>query len=185
LRGSRLITAAAIVFAVAVPTYALAQVESTPIPAPAKPNFSSMSFLVGTWSCSTKSARRPAPYMTTVTYSLDSSGYWLNETATTKPTAWVKKQLTINDKITYDPDTHRWADVSYGDGGAYGMSFSNGWSGNELVWHDVSFAAGPDIASQSDTTMTKVSATKVTLASSFTEAKSGRHVSVAGTCTKS
>ena len=170
--------------AVGTTSFARAQVESTPIPAPRKPNFSSAEFLIGTWSCSTKSARRPTPYMTTATYKMDPSGYWINEVSTTNPTKWIPTKLSFWDKITYDSDTHRWVDVSYGDGGSYGLSFSSGWNGNKLSWHDVSLAPGPDIKSQTDTVMTKVSATKFTTSSSFTETKTGRVVSVAGVCTK-
>ncbi|HVN68182.1 MAG TPA: hypothetical protein VMU38_00815 [Candidatus Binatia bacterium] len=184
MRTYRILVAAAALLAAALPSYALSQIESTPIPAPVKPNFSSMEFFVGTWTCSTKSARRPAPYVTTVTYALDPTGYWLNETSTTAATSWITKKLTVWDKITYDPDTKRWADVSYGDGGAFGLSFSSGWNGDKMTWHDVSFAPGPDISAQSDTTTTKVSATKITSTSSFTETKTGRKVAVSGTCTK-
>ena len=180
-RTTVLLAAAA---ALIVPAYASAQVESTPIPAPNKPNFSSMEFLVGTWHCSTKSARRPSAYETTVTYSMDPSGYWLNQTSVTKPASWIKKELTVYDKTTYDNDTHRWVDVTYGDGGTYGLSFSKGWVGNHMSWHDVSFAPGPDISAQTDSTNTKVSSTKVTSASSFTETKTGRHVGVTTVCTK-
>jgi hypothetical protein len=184
MRMSRALIAVAAFMVAALPSYAPAQVESTPIPAPNKPNFSSMEFLVGTWTCSTRSARRPAPYVTTVTYALDSTGYWLNQTSTTNATAWISRKLTTWDKITYDSDSKRWADVSYGDGGAYGLSFSSGWNGNKMSWHDVSFAPGPDISAQSDTTNTKVSGTKITSSSNFTETKTGRKVGVTGVCTK-
>jgi hypothetical protein len=180
----RVLISVAIALAVAIPSYAGAQVESTPIPAPKKPNFSSMAFLIGTWTCSTKSARRPAAYTTTSTYSMDPTGYWIEETSTTNGTSWISRKLTIWDKITYDPDAHRWVDVTYGDGGTYGLSFSSGWNGNKMSWHDVSFVPGPDIASQTDNVNTKVSNTKMTSASSFTEAKSGRKVAVVGICTK-
>ena len=180
----RMLGVAGVLAAFAVPSYAVAQVESTPIPAAKKPNFAPISFLLGTWSCSTKSARRAAPYITTTTYTADSSGYWIDETSTTNPTKWIPTKLTTHDKITYDSDTHRWVDVLYGDYGTYGLSFSTGWNGDKLVWHDVSFAAGPDIKSQTDTTVTKVSATKMTTSSSFTEANGGRVVSVKGVCTK-
>ena len=180
----RILVAVAIALAAAIPSYAVAQVESTPIPAPMKPNFSSMSFLVGTWTCSTKSSRRPAAYVTTATYTMDPTGYWISETSTTKMTSWISRKLTLWDKITYDPDSKRWVDVTYGDGGAYGLAFSSGWDGNKMTWHDVGFAPGPDISSQTDITNTKVSATKMTSMSSFTETKTGRHVTVAGICTK-
>jgi hypothetical protein len=184
MRIYRAFIAVAVLFAAATPAYAPAQVESTPIPAPTKPNFSSVQFMIGSWTCSTKSARRPAPYVTTVTYALDPTGYWINQTSTTSPTKWVTKKLTVWDKITYDSDTHRWVDVTYGDGGTYGLAFANGWNGDKLVWHDVSFAPGPDIKSQTDNIVTKVSDTKMTNSSSFTETKTGRVVAVNGVCTK-
>jgi hypothetical protein len=184
VRIYRVSLAAAMLLAAVLPSIARAQVESTPIPAPTKPNFSSMNFMIGTWTCSTKSARRPAAYVTTVTYAKDPTGYWIDETSTTNTSSWIAQKLTVWDKITYDNDTKRWADVSYGDGGAYGLSFSSGWNGEKMSWHDVSFAAGPDISAQTDNVITKVSNTKTTTASSFTETKTGRHVAVTGICTK-
>jgi hypothetical protein len=115
---------------------------------------------------------------------MDPTGYWLDQTSTVKPASWIPTTLTIYDKITYDPDTKRWVDVTYGSRGAYGLSFSKGPSGDKITWHDVSFAPGPDISSQTDTTMTKVSATKTTSTSAFTETKSGRTVTVTSVCTK-
>jgi hypothetical protein len=180
----RIVAAAGVLLAVAIPSYAPAQVESTPIPAPTKPNFSSMEFLIGTWTCSTKSARRPVAYVTTTTYTMDPSGYWINSTSVTNPAKWIPTKLTVWDRYTYDSDTHRWVDVTYGDGGTYGLSFSSGWNGNKMSWHDVSFAPGPDIKSQTDNVITKVTGMKTTSSSTFTETKTGRVVSVTGICTK-
>jgi hypothetical protein len=161
-----------------------AQVESTPIPAAVKPDFSSMRFLVGTWRCSTKSSRRPLAYVTTSVYALDISGYWLEETTTVKPPAWEPTPLRTYDKITYDADTKRWVDVSYGDQGAYGLTTSQGWSGDRLMWHDRAFVPGASIQTSTDTIVTKVSPTKYTTSTSFVEAGSGRTVTVNGICTK-
>ena len=158
-------------------------IETTPVPLPPKPDFSSMQFLLGTWSCSTKSSRRPAPYISTTTYSMSSDGFWIDETTVTKPVAWVPQPPTVYDKITYDADTKRWIDVTYGGLGTYGLATSPGWTGNTMTWHDANFAPGADIKAQTDVVMTKVSATKTSQANSFTEA-SGRSISVAGTCTK-
>lgn len=176
--------AVAAVMAAATPSLAGAQVETTPIPSPNKPNFSSMSFLVGTWTCSTKSSRRPAAFITTSTYTLDPGGWWINETSVTNPMKWFPTKVTVWDKYTYDSDAHRWVDILYGTPNAYDLSFSRGWTGNKMVWHDASFAPSSDISSQTDNTITKVSDTKMTTSSSFTEAKSGRVVSVTGVCTK-
>jgi hypothetical protein len=184
MRKSHIACAAALV-AMMLPAIAWAQVESTPIPAPNKPNFSSMSFMLGTWTCRTKSSRRPTYYTTISTYTLDPTGFWMNEVSRTPKTAWVPTGLSNWDKITYDSDTHRWVDVGWGDGGTYTLSFANGWKGSQMAWHDVSFAAGPDIDSQTDIVTTKVSPAKTMSTSSFTETKTGRRVSVVATCTKS
>lgn len=185
MRRAPTLLAAAVLLATLAPACALAQVESTPIPAPNKPNFSPASFLLGTWTCRTKSARRPAAYVTTSTYALDPTGYWITETSVTQPTAWISRQLSVWDRISYDTQAKRWVDLSYGDGGSYGLSFSKGWNGSQIVWHDVTFAPTNDISGQTDTTWTKIGATKMMQTSSFTEAKSGRHVSVTATCIKS
>ena len=167
------------------PSAGLAQmVEATPVPLPPPPDFSSMNFLVGKWSCSTMSSRRPGPYTSTSTYSMDPSGWWLNQTTVTDAMSWFPHATTVYDKTTYDATSKRWVDVTYGDLGAYGLTTSPGWVGNAMVWHDANFAPGPDIVAQTDTTNTKVSDTKVTSASSFTEA-GGRKVTVTTTCNKS
>lgn len=181
----RFMLAAAAALAAALPSYALAQVESTPIPTPGKPNFSSMSFMVGSWTCSTKSSRRPSAYVTTSTYKMNPNGWYIDEVSVTKANgSWIPASSTTMDKITYDPQTHRWADVTYGNEGEYGLAFTSGWKGDKITWHDVSFAPNGDISSQTDNTLTKVSSTKITGASTFTEAKTGRVVSVSTVCTK-
>ena len=60
------------------------KVEGTPVPTPAKPDMSSMRFLIGTWTCSDLSSRRPGPFTITEVYSMDPGGYWI--TATTRRT---------------------------------------------------------------------------------------------------
>jgi hypothetical protein len=185
MRTSRVLIAAAVLLAALIPASGFAQVESTPIPAAVKPNFSSLSFMVGTWTCSSKSSRRPRAFTTISTYSLDPTGYWINETSTTPKISWVPTGLRSWAKYTYDPDAKRWARLSYDDLGGYGLSYSQGWNGNQIIWHDVAFAPGPDINSQTDLTTTKVSASKTTTSSSFTETKTGRRVMVTRTCLKS
>ena len=158
-------------------------IEATPIPMAPPPNFSSMGFLVGTWSCSSKSSRRPAAYTSTSTYTASADGWWLNEITVTNPIPWYPYKVTTFDKITYDASTMRWIDVMYGDYGSYGFSTSRGWVGDTMVWHDPTFAATSDVTSQTDVTVTMRSATRMTSTSSFTES-SGRTVSVLTICTK-
>lgn len=163
---------------------ALAQsMESTPAPKPPKPNFASLMYMVGTWDCSTKSARRPAAYHSTTTYEMDPTGYWLVGKSTQKAMAWFPYESTGEDRITYDADTARWVDVTTSDYGGYDLQTSKGWKGNTIVWHDLATVAGKDVASTADVTITKVSPTKMTSRSTFTTVK-GRTVGVTGTCTK-
>ena len=46
------------------------KVEGTPAPMVAKPDFSTMKFLIGTWNCVDLSSRRPGPFNTTEVYSM-------------------------------------------------------------------------------------------------------------------
>lgn len=186
MRIPRALVAVAVLLAAAMPSYAPAQVESTPIPMVHKPNFSAMEFMIGTWTCSIRSARRPAPYITTSTYTMDPNGWYIDETSVTNPMKWFSSQskLIQYDKITWDTTTHRWADVSYDNQGGYGLLFASAWKGNKIVWHDVSFAPSADVKSQTDTTVIKMSATKMLADSSFTETNTGRVVDVHAACAK-
>jgi hypothetical protein len=177
-------TLSAIVTAVAFTSgAAFAQIEATPIPMSPKPDFSKMMFMTGTWTCSTKSSRRPAAFQTTQVGSMSSDGYWLIVKSTTQKTPWMSSQLTSEDKMTYDPSTSRWIDIATDDQGGYNVSTSPGWSGNSITWTDAVITQTNATASTNPTTMTKVSDTKTTSANSFKE-PSGRVVNVTATCTK-
>jgi len=159
--------------------------EATPVVVIPKPDLSSMSFLVGTWSCSKQSSGRPAPYTATATYAVNPDGRWIEQTTVWNPVPWYPNKWTSNDKITYDADTKHWVDVEYDDIGGYGVSTSRGWAGNTIVWHDPTFTPSSKVASVTDTTMTKVSDSKVTLTWSITGSNNGKTVSENTTCTKS
>jgi hypothetical protein len=158
-------------------------IEATPAPKPPKPDFSSMKFYVGTWSCYAKSSRRPVAYKWTSTYALDDTGYWLTQKSTSAGVPWFPYPTTVTDLITYDSDTGRWLDTQWGSLGDYDLSESKGWVGDKMVWHDLAFAKGKDIATQTDLTLTKVSDTKVTSYSTVTTVK-GKTVTVTGACQK-
>jgi hypothetical protein len=163
---------------------AAAQTESTPVPANAKPDFSKMSFLTGNWTCSVKSSRRPGPYTTTSTSSMSPDGYWLVTRTTIHKASWIPQSFTAEDRMTYDPSTSRWVDISTDTGGGYDLSTSPGWNGSSIVWTDVVYPKSNATATSNPTTVTKVSDTKTTATSSFKE-PSGRLVTVKTTCNKS
>lgn len=159
-------------------------IESTPIPTPPKPDFSSMNFNLGSWTCSTQSARRPAPYITTIVTTMDPSGYWMVSKSTTAKSAWAPMARTT-DWITWDADTHRWIDLTVGDYGAYGTQTSPGWVGNSMTWTDMLFKPGADVIAVTPVTTTKVSDSNLTQHSTFRERSSGKWIAVDTTCTKS
>ena len=169
-----------------VGTAAIAQVESTPIPRPAKPNFSSMQFLIGTWNCVATNTRRATGYGSTLTNTMDPSGYWMNTKTMAHATSWDRYPGVAIAKTTYDAANSRWVRVTTDDEGNYGMSTSSGWNGNTIVWHPVnttSVSSG-NVVSSGDTTVTKVSSSKYTSTGSFKES-GGRMVTSKGTCNKS
>ena len=159
------------------------QIETTPIPMTPKPDFSSQQFLVGTWTCSSKSARRPTPSTSTSTYAIDPSGYWIVQTWKAPAVSWFPHEVAGTDHITWDGSTKRWVDIETDNSGGYDLSASDGWKGSTMVWHDISYPKGADVVSSGDNTVTKVSDTKFTSVSSFKTTK-GRVVGVTTSCTK-
>ncbi len=175
----------ACVTAVLVGPAAIGQVETTPIPLPPKPNFSSMQFLIGTWNCVESNTRRPHSYGSTVTNSMDSSGYWMNTRTLAHATSWARYPTVSMDKTTYDDANKRWVDVGTDDQGNYGLSISTGFNGNTIVWRPVSITSvsSGNVVSAGATTYTTVSNTKYTYTGSFKES-GGRTVTLKGTCNK-
>jgi len=175
--------AAALMFSSGTALAATPNVEATPVPTAPKPNFSKMAFMGGTWTCSIMSSRRPGPYTTTSTTTTSNDGYWMATQATTNTTSWIPQALTTVDRMTYDPSTSRWVDLATDDHGGYDLSTSPGWSGNTIVWTDVTYPKTNATATNNPTTITKISDTKTTSVNSFKE-PSGRLVTVKSTCTK-
>jgi hypothetical protein len=162
----------------------LAQVESSPIPMNPKPDFSKMAFMMGTWTCSTMSSRRPGAYMTTVTNTMSPDGYWMIQRSMVHKASWIPRSFMSEDRITYDPSTSRWIDLNMDEQGGYNVSWSPGWTGNTIKWTDAVITKQNATASTNPTVTTRVSDTKTTSKSSFRE-PSGRLVNVTTTCTKS
>jgi hypothetical protein len=185
MQRSLVLAVLAFVAVLLVGTVAIAQIETTPIPPPEKPNFSSMQFLLGTWNCVETNTRRPNAYGSTLTSTMDPSGFWLDTKTLAHATSWDRHPGVVMDKVTYDAANTRWVDVLTDDQGNYGISTSNGWNGNKIVWHPISLTSvsSGNVVSSGDTTNTKVSATKYTYTGSFKES-GGRTVTLKGTCNK-
>ncbi len=158
-------------------------IESTPAPAQPKPDFSKFMFMMGDWTCSTKSSRRPAAFITTSTTTIDPTGYWMVAKGVQHKTSWTHSDFSAVDMVTYDADAHRWVDVSTGSEGSYNLSTSPGWRGDSIVWTDAVISPQGNVMSTSPTTLTKMSDTTMSTHNSFKE-RSGRTITVTGSCHK-
>lgn len=159
-------------------------VEGTPVPIDAKPDFSTMKFLIGTWTCTDVSSRRPGPFTVTEVYSMDSTGYWIVRDITTHKASWIPRDFHSQSKYTYDARAKRFVRITMGDRGDYNVATAPMPTGKQKTYTFVIQNATPDIATYAPEVYTKESDTKKTMTSSFTE-KNGRVVNVKETCTKS
>ncbi len=177
------LAALALTLATAAPAPAAPAVEGTPIPTSPKPDFSSMRFLVGTWTCSDLSSRRPGPFTTTEVYSMDPSGYWLLRESTVHKASWIPQDFRFDTKYTYDPYAKVWVRIVTDDRGNFAVATAPHAANSKKTYTYVIQRKAPDIASYAPEVFTKVSDTKKTMTTSFTET-SGRVVRVTETCTK-
>lgn len=160
------------------------KVEGTPVPVAAKPDFSSMKFLIGTWTCSDLSSRRPGPFTITEVYSMDPTGYWILRDDTTHKASWIPRDFHDQTRYTYDSRAKQWIRITAGDRGNYAVATAPMPVAGKKTYTYVIQTKAPDIASYEPEVFTKVSDTKKTMTTSFTET-SGRVVNVKETCTKS
>lgn len=180
--GQHIAKSAAMLSLILVLSLATPKIEATRIPPEPTTDFSTMQRLVGTWSCSYKSSRRPAAYKARSTYSLEPGNHWLNETTVTEPVPWHPIRFTTYDKITFDESIKKWIDISYDELGGYSESVSTGWTGNQMVWKDATFGKAGTSLSAGNTTVT-VDGTSMKAVNTFKE-DNGRVISVVGICTK-
>lgn len=159
-------------------------IESTPAPKPKKPDFSTMSFFVGTWTCTTTSANRPGPSTSSTTWTMDDTGYWMTGKGTAAAVKWFPYETKSDVRMTYDSDAKLWIFLDSDNLGGYGMYTTPGWNGGKAVWTARSFFPTKDMKAVSNYTMTKLSDSKYDGVYSFTNAK-GTVVGGKDVCTKS
>lgn len=159
------------------------KIEGTPVPTRAKPDFSSMKFLIGTWQCSDLSSRRPGPFMTTEVYSMDPGGYWILRDTTTHKASWIPGEFHSQSKFTYDATAKRWVRITTGAQGAYSVATASMPIGNKKIYTYVIQTKARDVASYQPEVYEKLGDTKRVMTTTFTE-NSGQIVSVKESCTK-
>jgi hypothetical protein len=176
---------AALLMATGVTAFAAGTaVEGTPVPTPPKPDFSSMKFLIGTWTCSDLSSRRPGPFTVTQVYSMDPSGYWIVRDDTTHQASWIPREFHSQTKYTYDAIAKRWIRITIGEEGNYAVWTAPMPVGKKKTYTYVIQTKARDIASYAPEVYLIESDAKKTMTTSFTETN-GRIVTVKETCTKS
>jgi hypothetical protein len=128
--------------------------QPTPVP-DMKPDFSSVSFMLGTWSCHgmVRGSSRPD----TATYTMDYDGHWMKLHDTAPPFDKYRTRSVIMDTwMTYNDTMHEWVQTSVDNFGGYGMATSPGWRGNRMTWTS---SVTPDGTTGSDV-FTKISDTE-------------------------
>jgi hypothetical protein len=118
----------------AVPSVSSADPMPAPTPVPMNHvDFSSMSFGMGTWNCTTMVRGKQRPETDVTTMSPD--GMWM-VTQGTAPPFDQYRNFTVKSTsyMTYDPSIKRWVNVGMDNTGLYFISSSPGWQGNTITW---------------------------------------------------
>lgn len=148
----------------------------TPVPVP-HPDFSSMNFLVGTWTC-TQPLRGKTRTETDV-YAMSGDGMWLVDTATSPPFDQYRSvPQNSTTSLGYDPTIKQWVTVYNDNLGGYGLASTPGWQGNTERWT----GKGLDGSTVTDV-ITKVSDTETTDVNTATDPQ-GKTTNVTITCKK-
>lgn len=165
-------------FAIA-PVASTAQTAPAPTPVPIpKPDFSSMRFLLGTWTCTQPLRGQTRSESDVWTIGVD--GMWMLDTATSPPFDQYRTiaQNSVT-SMTYDPTIKQWVQVNIDNFGGYGIGASPGWQGTTANWT----SRGLDGSVTTDV-ITKVSDTETTDANTTTDPQ-GKVTNVTITCKKS
>ena len=156
--------------------------SAQPAPAPtmvpiAKPDFSSMMFLTGTWNCSQMLRGKLRPDTSTTTIGMD--GMWMVSQDTAPPFDQYRTVAINSTGYTgYDPTLKLWVQLGVDTGGGYGWGTSPGWQGDTITWT----SKGLDGSTTTDA-MKKVSDTE-TVDTQTTTDPQGKATTVTITCKK-
>ncbi len=159
------------------------QIERTPPPNPPKPDWSTMSFLMGTWNCTDWSSRRPGPFTITRVYTMDNTGYWVIRNDTTHMASWIPRDFHSTTRYTYDAGMKKWVRISMGDQGDFAVQTAPNPVNGSKTWTYVFQSTNPSIASYAPEVYHRSGNRKLTMTTTFKE-PNGRVVNVHETCLK-
>jgi hypothetical protein len=163
----------------ACPLRSAAQLSPAPTPvAIPHPDFSSMMFLTGTWTCTQILRGKERPDTSTTTIGMD--GAWMVTEETAPPFDQYRTYtIKATSYMTYDPTIKKWVQLGADSGGGYGIVSSPGWQGNTITWTGNALDG-----SRSTDVVTKVSDTETTDASTVTDSH-GKVTKTTINCAKS
>jgi hypothetical protein len=148
----------------------------TPVPV-SYPDFASMNFLIGTWTCT--QPWRGSTRTETDVYTIGRDRMWMVDAVTSPPFdqyRTVPRNGTM--LMTYDPPIGQWVAIYYDNLGAYAIESTSGWQGNVASWS----GKGLDGRAFSDV-ITKVSDTQTSDTSTLVDLR-GKITYVTITCKK-
>jgi hypothetical protein len=164
---------------VAAPIVSTAQPAPAPTMVPvAKPDFTSMMFLTGTWTCTQMLRGKQRPDTSTTT--IDKDGVWM-VTQDVAPPFDQYRTFAVNSTTwtTYDPTIKQWVTVGNDNTGGYFIASTPGWQGNTMT----SASTGLDGTKVTDV-LTKVSDTETNDVNTVTDPQ-GKATTANIHCTKS
>lgn len=130
-----------------------------------KPDFSSMKFMLGTWTCHERVHGQDHPNTSTATIGMN--GQWI-----------VTHDSSSTSYLGYDRELKKWVTLGVDDSGGYFWASSPGWIGNKLTWNSKGLDGGT-----STFTTTKISDTQTANTFTLTDGK-GRVTKGAIACAK-
>jgi hypothetical protein len=141
------------------------------------PDFASMNFLVGTWTCTQPWRGKKRTEIDV--YTMGSDRMWMVDTVTSPPFDQYRTIPRNGTMLTtYDPSIEQWVAIYYDNLGAYAIESTSGWQGNVASWT----GNGLDGRAFSDV-ITKVSDTQTSDANTLTDSQ-GKTTNVTITCKK-
>jgi hypothetical protein len=124
----------------------------TPVPMP-RPDFSPMTFLMGTWTCTQPLRGAVRPDTSTTTMGLDN--IWMVSQDTAPPFDQYRTvAIKGTNYMTYDSSLKQWVQIGVDSSGGYGITSSPGWQGNTITWtaKNLDGSSGTDVITKvSDT----------------------------------
>lgn len=143
----------------------------------ARPDFSSMKFMTGSWACTQMLRGKLRPDTSSTAIAMD--GAWMVSQDTAPPfDRYRSYAIQGTSYMTYDSSIKQWVQLGADSSGGYGISSSPGWQGSMITWttKNLDGSSGSDV-------VTKISDTETSDASTGTDS-TGKVTKVAIHCTK-